>query len=81
MGEAGLSFGCFEGEKGPSSDGSRTMEIDVRVQVFALKDVDRLGVLGTDVAESDVFANDRANLGLPLIRCRRNAAPATCFAR
>ena len=38
------------------------MKIDVRVQVFAVKCVDRVGVLRTDVTESDVFADDRAVL-------------------
>ena len=43
--------------------GARPVEVDVGVEMFAVKGIDCIGVLRADVREAHVLANDRAVLG------------------
>jgi len=56
---AALAVGCGDHHR----HGARPVEVDLRMEMLAVKRIDRRGVLRVDVAEAEVFANHGAILG------------------
>ena len=51
------------------------VKVDIRIQIVAMELIHGLGMLGTDVAETQMFANPPLRSSTPPDRCRRSDKP------